>query len=113
MKQEFQSLLCLKINVEYNKFKKEQLALLPEEIYGNAYQIQCYMCIYESLLEMSQNLSEDVLVSLIAFPELLACLFEKWLKVEDSSDKELDSYLHDEVTEIYAEMFQKEGGLVA
>ena len=111
MKQELQSLLCLKINVEYQKFKKEQLELSAEDIYGNAYQIQSFMCIYENLLEMSQNLSEDVLVSLITFPELLAYLYERWLKVEDSLDEELNYYLQDEISEIHDEMFIREGGL--
>lgn len=113
MRTELQSILCLKINVEYHKFKKEQLELSAEEIYGNAYQIQTYMCIYENLLEMSQQLSENVLVSLITFPELLAYLFEKWLKVEDSSDEELNYYLQDVISEIHDEMFIREGGLVA
>lgn len=113
MRGELQSILCLKINVEYQKFKKEQLELSAEEIYGNAYRIQTYMCIYENLLEMSQQLSENVLVSLITFPELLAYLFEKWLKVEDSSDEELNYYLQDEISEIHDEMFIKEGGLAA
>ena len=45
MKEELQSLLCLKINVEYKRFKKEQLKLPVEIVYGNAYQIHSYMCI--------------------------------------------------------------------
>lgn len=113
MKEELQSLLCLKINVEYKRFKKAQLNLSVENIYGNAYQIHSYMCIYENLLEMIQKLSENVLVSLITFPELLAYLYERWLKVEDSSDEELNYYLQDEISEIHDEMFIREGRLVA
>ena len=71
------------------------------------------MCIYENLLEMSQKLSENVLVSLITFPELLDYLYERWLKVEDSSDEELNYYLKDEISEIHDEMFIREGRLVA
>ena len=113
MKEELQSLLCLKINVEYKRFKKEQLKSPIETVYGNAYQIHSYMCIYENLLEISQKLSEDVLVSLITFPELLAYLYEKWLKVEDSSEEELNYYLQDRISEIHDEIFIREGGLVA
>lgn len=111
MKVELQSILCLKVNVEYQRFKKEQLKLSVEQVYGNAYRIQSYMCIYESMLEISQNLPEDVLVSLITFPELLAYLFERWLKVEDSSDEELNEYLQYEISEIHKEM--EIGGVAA
>ena len=62
---------------------------------------------------MSQKLSEDVLVSLITFPELLAYLYDRWLKVEDSSEEELNHYLQDRILEIHDEMFIREGGLVA
>ena len=113
MKEELQSLLCLKINVEYKKFKEEQLSLSVENIYVNAYQIHSFMCIYENLLEMCQNLSEDVLVSLITYPELLAYLYERWLKIEDSSDEELTNYMRDEIYEIHGDLFIKEGRLIA
>ncbi len=113
MKEELQSLLCLKVNVEYEKFKKAQLALSAEEIYGNAYRIQCYMCIYENMLELSQKLSENVLATLVIFPELLAYLFEGWLKVEDSSDEELNGYLQEEIAEIHKENFTEKGEMVA
>lgn len=109
MKDELQSLFCLKINVEYQKFKKEQLELSAEEIYLNAYKIQIYMCIYESLLELSQKLSEDVLATLVTFPSLLAYLFERWLKVEDSLDEELNDFLEYKIDELHKENFLKKG----
>ena len=112
MKEELQSLLCLKVNVEYERFKKSQLELSAEEIYGNAYRIQCYMCIYENMLELSQIFSENVLATLVTFPELLAYLFEGWLKVEDSSDEELNSYLQQEILEIFEENFGEKGEMV-
>lgn len=113
MKEELQSLLCLKVSVEYEKFKKSQLELSAEEIYGNAYRIQCYMCIYESMLEISQKLSENVLATLVTFPELLAYLFEGWLKVEDSSDEELNCYLQNEISGIHKDNFAEKGEMVA
>ncbi len=113
MKEELQSLLCLKINVEYKKFKKRQLSMSAEEIYSNAFQIHSHMCLYENLLEMSQQLSENVLVSLITFPELMAFLYDQWLKVEDSSEEELNYYLQSEISKIHDELFLREGGLVA
>jgi hypothetical protein len=112
-REELQSLFCLKINVEYKKFKEEQLSLSIESIYENAYQIHTFMCMYENLLEMSQKFSEDVLVSLITYPELLAYLYERWLKVEDSLDEELTNYMRDEIYEIHGDLFIKEGRLIA
>lgn len=109
MKDELQSLFCLKINVEYQKFKKAQLELSAEEIYLNAYQIQYYMCIYESLLELSQNLSEDVLATLVTFPSLLAYLFDGWLKVEDSLDEELNDFLEYKIDKLHKENFYEKG----
>ena len=109
MKDELQSLFCLKINVEYQKFKKEQLELSAEEIYLNAYQIQYYMCIYEALLELSQNLSEDVLATLVTFPSLLAYLFDGWLKVEDSSDEELNVFLDCKIAVLHKENYIEKG----
>lgn len=113
MKEELQSLFCLKINVEYQKFKKEQLELQAEEIYLNAYRIQYMMCLYEALLELSQNLSEDILATLVTFPGLLTYLFERWLKVEDSLDEELNNFLEYKISEIYRESMIKEGEQVA
>lgn len=113
MRDELQSLLCLKINVEYQKFKKAQLELSADEMYGNAYQIQFYMCIYESLLELSQKLSEDVLATLVTFPNLLAYLFERWLKVEDSLDEELNDFLEYKIAELHKENFIEKGEQVA
>lgn len=109
MRDELQSLFCLKINVEYQKFKKEQLELSVEEIYGNAYSIQFYMCIYESLLELSQKLSEDVLATLVTFPNLLTYLFERWLKVEDSLDEELNDFLEYKIIELHKENVVEKG----
>lgn len=101
MKAKLQSLLCLKINVEYQKYKEEQLKLPAEEVYANAYQIQSVMCIYELLLEMSERLPEEVLTSLVTFPELLVYLYKRWLKTEDSMDEEILHCLDYEVSEIH------------
>lgn len=113
MKEELQSLLCLKINVEYQKFKQKQIALPAEEVYGNAYQIHCYMCLYENILEICQQLSEDELVSLITFPGLLSFLYDQWLKVENSAEEELELYLKKETAKIHNDLFVEKGGLAA
>lgn len=109
MKDELQSLFCLKINVEYQKFKKGQLELLAEEIYLNAYQIQFYMALYESLLELSQYLSEDVLATLVTFPGLLGYLYDGWLKIDDSLDDDINAYLDCKIDMLHKENFIVKG----
>lgn len=107
MREKLLSLFCLKINREYQQFKKNQLRLSVEEIYANAYEIQCYMCLYESMLELSQDFTENVLVSLVTFPKILTFLYEEWIQVEDSSQKELDDYLKNQIEAIHNELFER------
>lgn len=107
MREKLLSLFCLKINREYQQFKKNQLKLSAEDIYMNAYEIQCYMSLYESMLEMSQDFTENELISLVTFPEVLAFLYGEWLRVEDSSQKELDDYLKNQIEAIHNELFER------
>lgn len=113
MKEKLQSLLCLKINAEYQKYKDEQLKLSSEEVYANAYQIQSIMCIYELLLEMVEEFSEEILSRLITFPELINYLYERWLQADDSADEEMISCLKHEILEIRDMLFGRKGGMVA
>lgn len=91
------SLLCLKVNAEYKQFKLKQLQRPVEEVYNNSYEINIYTCLFETILEMSQMLSEKQLVNLINTPDLLAFLYENWLRVEDSAQDELEAYLKREI----------------
>lgn len=86
---ELQELFCAKIAIEYKEFKEHELQLSSEEIFAHAYQIDCMINIYEFVLEMSQNLSEEVLKNLILKPDLLVYLYEAWMKKADSFGREL------------------------
>lgn len=106
MKQkELSELFCGKLYLEYQRFKEEQLKLQPEAIFGNAYLIDSIISILEQLLEMSQQLSEQVLEKLILFPELLTFLYERWLGREDSHEAEMAECLKEEIA-----ILEKEGG---
>lgn len=84
-----QNLFCEKIALELEKFKKRMLKKGPEEILNSAYQIDSFINIYEMLLEMSQEISETALKSMLVFPNLLAHFYAEWLKFEDSYREEL------------------------
>lgn len=109
MMEYLQSLFGMKINQEFQAFKKEQMKCTPEEIFNNAFQIDCYISLYEELLEMGQQFSENTLMNLLTFPELLTFLYERWMKVEDSSHEELTAYIKREVAEIHRKNFKRKG----
>lgn len=88
-KEELQELFCVKIGLEYGRFRQKVLKENPAEIYGKSYQIDCMVNIYELLLEMSQKMQKEVIESLILVPNLLAFIYDKWMKQEDSFTQEL------------------------
>lgn len=98
---DLQVLFCLKINREYRQYKDAMLDREPEEIWNSAYEIDNHINLYELLLEMSQNLGEDALIRLIAFPGLLAFLYARWLKWTDSYTQELEECLKSAISEIF------------
>lgn len=103
MKQdELRRLFCAKISLEYHGIKEELLAKEKEEIYDQAYYIDAIINIYECLLEMSQELDREGLKYLILFPNLLAYLYLRWMKKEDSYLDELESCMRDEIVKVEA-----------
>lgn len=56
--------------------------------------------IYEYMLEISQELSQQLLVSLMLFPNLLAFLFDRWLEIEDSQQLEMMKCLKNELKKL-------------
>lgn len=104
-----QKLFCEKITLELERYKKRMLKQKPEIIMERVYQIDSMINIYESLLEMSQKLSEQALESMLVFPELMALLYAEWLDYEDSQMEELQNCLSQSVKEI-AEAYQRDKG---
>lgn len=99
-KEELETMFCEKIGLEIGKFKKRMLEKAPKEIYGRAYQIDCMVCIYEQLLEMSSELEAGVLKRLLVIPDILSFLYGRWLKQEDSFSEELQWCLKKEIRAI-------------
>ena len=65
-----------------------------------AYQVDTIITIYELLLEMSRQLGKEILETIILYPDLLAFLYEKWMKEEDSHMQELQESLCKSLGEI-------------
>lgn len=96
----------IKISLELKLFKKKMLKQSPEEIFARAYQIDCIINIYEFLLEMSREMEKERLKLMLAFPNLLAFLYSRWIKKEDSFGEELKDCL-EEVTKEISNAYRK------
>ena len=93
MDEELRELFCLKIGLENTCFKKKMLKQGVEVLFERAYQIDTMLNLYELLIEMSQKMELEVLKTLLVFPNLLAFLYDRWLKEEDSHMEELQCSL--------------------
>ena len=75
-------------------------------MFERAYQIDTMLNLYELLIELSQKMEPEELKTLLVFPNLLAFLYDRWLKEEDSHMEELQCSLEKNVEELQ-EKYQK------
>ena len=106
MEEELRELFCIKIGLENARFKEKMLKQSAEVLFERAYQIDTMINLYELLMEMSQKMEPDVLKILLVFPNLLAFLYDRWLKVKDSHIEELQDALEKNVGKLQ-EKYQK------
>lgn len=106
MDEELRELFCIKIGLENARFKQKMLKQSAEVLFERAYQIDTMLNLYELLVEMSQKMELEVLKTLLVFPNLLAFLYDRWLKEEDSHIEELQGSLEKNVSELQ-EKYQK------
>ena len=102
-RKELQELFCAKIGMEYARFHCEMLAKTAEEIYQNAYRIDCIINLYENLLELSQELEQGTLEQLVLFPDILEYLYQLWMNEEDSYGEELQKCIRKGIRQIERE----------
>ena len=93
LREDLEVLFCFKIGKELEQFKGRIVRMDLDEILAHAYQVDIIITIYELLLEMSQQLGKEILETIILYPNLLAFLYEKWMKEEDSHMQELQESL--------------------
>lgn len=106
MDEELRELFCLKIGLENARFKQRMLKQSAEVLFERAYQIDTMLNLYELLMEMSQKMELEVLKILLVFPNLLAFLYDRWIKEEDSHMEELQCSIEKNVEELQ-EKYQK------
>ena len=99
-REELEELFCVKIGRELERFKEEMRELDLEEILARAYQIDTLISIYEILVEISRQIGKEVLERTILFPDLLAFLYDGWMRQEDSHMQELQTAVLGELEEM-------------
>lgn len=101
-KKELTEIFCLRLNLEQKRYKKRMLKMNPEAVFGKAYEINCMLFIYETLIEKSEKMETDILKCLLAIPDILHFFYRKWMKTGDSFQMELESSMEQGLKEIEA-----------
>ena len=89
-KKELTEIFCLRLNLEQKRYKKRMLKMSPDAVFGKAYEINCMISIYETLLEKVEKMEADILKCLLVLPDILHFFYRKWMKTGDSFQMELE-----------------------
>lgn len=92
---------------EYQAYKASVLGCPNEEIFGRCYEIDVMVNLYEILTEKADSLPENILMPLLQRRNILAELYELWLKKDDCCYREMESHVENEIENIIKE-FPKE-----
>lgn len=98
-----------KITAEMRLFRECAMQLEKEEIFADAYRIDCTIRIYEILMGLSAGLGTPELEGCISMGSLLGFLYERWLKEPDSQEEELEHSLCSIISGIAADSAKKRG----
>lgn len=74
----------------------------PDAVFGKAYEINCMLSIYETLIEKSEKMETDILKCLLVIPDILHFFYRRWMKTGDSFQMELESSMEQGLKEIEA-----------
>lgn len=101
-KKELTEIFCLRLNLEQKRYKKRMLKMSPEAVFSKAYEINCMLSIYETLIEKSEKMEIDILKCLLVLPDILHFFYRKWMKTGDSFQMELENSMEQGLKEIEA-----------
>ena len=101
-KKELTEILCLRLNLEQKRYKKRMLKMNSEAVFGKAYEINCMLSIYETLIEKSEKMETDILKCLLVLPDILHFFYRRWMKTGDSFQMELENSMEQGLKEIEA-----------
>lgn len=89
-----------KISSELKMIKYRMLQKTKEELYASAYEVDCTICIFELLKEMSLQMDIELLNACLQIPSLINFLYLEWLKIDDNRNAELENSLWSVLKEI-------------
>ena len=69
------------------------------EIYATAYRIDVWKNLCKILTHLARQYPEEVLERVLPQSNLMECLYERWLKIEDSAYEELMQLVEKEIEE--------------
>lgn len=101
-KKELTEIFCLRLNLEQKRYKKRMLKMSSEAVFGKAYEINCMLSIYETLIEKSEKMETDILKCLLVLPDILHFFYRRWMKTGDSFQMELENSMEQGLKEIEA-----------
>ena len=101
-KKELTEIFCLRLNLEQKRYKKRMLKMNSEAVFGKAYEINCMLSIYETLIEKSEKMETDILKCLLVLPDILHFFYRRWMKTGDSFQMELENSMEQGLKEIEA-----------
>ncbi len=97
MEDKLKSLFCLKINVELDEFREKLINNDPQEVFDNAYLIDCMITLKEVLLEKVSVLKPKEIKIMIRMPNLLQMFYDEWLEYEDSRMSDWDDFVNQSI----------------
>lgn len=101
-KNELTEIFCLRLNLEQKRYKKRMMKMSPDAVFGKAYEINCMLSIYETLIEKSEKMETDILKCLLVIPDILHFFYRRWMKTGDSFQMELENSMEQGLKEIEA-----------
>lgn len=99
-KKELSEIFCLRLNLEQKRYKKRMMKMSPDAVFGKAYEINCMLSIYETLIEKSEKMEADILKCFLVLPDILHFFYRKWMKTGDSFQMELENSMEQGIKEI-------------
>lgn len=97
MYRRLESTFCWKITGELRLFRYHTLQMEKEEIFREAYRIDCMLRLYDIFIELSGRMSPGELEACIRTAGLLEYLYGRWLKTADTQNEEMEHSLWSEI----------------
>lgn len=82
---------------EYQEYRASVLSCPNAEIFGRCYEIDAMVNFYEILADISDSLAERTITALLQRKNILAELYDAWLKKDDCNYGEMEIHVKDEI----------------